>query len=86
MDDARVMNEREDCMVYSNGLHQQAEVAILGILAPSAVYAPKDLIHHVKEHSKIDDATIREALWRLIDRMEIKLTPDRKLERRPVSA
>lgn len=58
---------------------ERLERDVVVILQQSkAPLPPKDLIERVRKKTGSSDAAIRDAIWRLIDRMEIGLTADRK--------
>lgn len=42
-------------------------------------YSPEELIDRLRQARGFDDGTIREAIWRLLDGRQIRVTPDRKL-------
>jgi hypothetical protein len=59
----------------------QLERKVVEILQQSgAPLPPKELIERIKGKTEFSDAAIRDAIWHLIDRMEIRLTGDRRLE------
>ncbi len=60
---------------------EQLEREVVKILQQSeAPLPPKELIERIKETTEFSDAAIRDAIWYLINQMEVKLTADRKLE------
>ena len=56
---------------------QKAETRILEVLS-SGPRSPEDIRGELAE--EIDEATIKEAVWRLLDRNELEITRDWKLK------
>ena len=42
-------------------------------------YSPEELVARLRQARGFDEDTIREAIWRLLDGRQIRVTPDRKL-------
>lgn len=61
-------------------LSDKAEQAILDVLRINRSCGSIKLIQLARIQTKLDDASIREAIWRLIDRGNIALTWDWKLK------
>ncbi|MGH2560807.1 MAG: hypothetical protein ACRDJH_17220 [Thermomicrobiales bacterium] len=67
-------------MVVTDEELQQAEETILLILSrASSPYAPNQLMNELSQRG-ISEYSARAAIWYLIDRDEVTLTRDRKLE------
>lgn len=56
---------------------KRAEQVILDLLGKRA-YRPSDLVIALRGQD-LDELALREAMWRLIDRMQIRLTQERQL-------
>ncbi len=59
---------------------QTAEQQILRVLKEKGTAAPADLLKDLLGRQMATDQDFREAMWRLIDRKAITLTPNRKLQ------
>jgi hypothetical protein len=63
-------------MVLTDALLLEVENAVLETLREARYpYAPKDLIERLKDRGYPDDI-IRTAIWYLVDRMQVSLTPE----------
>ncbi|MDQ3043952.1 MAG: hypothetical protein M3R06_02200 [Chloroflexota bacterium] len=69
-------------MVLTEEQLEQTELQVLSVLESSvSPYPPLQLIDRLKKDKMIPESLIRAAIWYLIDRNEVELTPDRRLRR-----
>ena len=59
---------------------RDVERVVLTVLTAIPSSSAHDVILRVKEKDHISDAEARDALWRLLDRDEVRLTRDLKLQ------
>jgi hypothetical protein len=60
--------------------HSPLEQQVLTALTGDELWDPDELVSSVASSTRADVDEVREAIWGLLDRREISVTPDRRLK------